>query len=197
MIEAAGQVFAAKGFEGATVREICKRGNANLAAVNYHFGDKRRLYIEAVKRAHQSRTEQFPLPEWTPGTPARQKLFDFVLTLLRRMTSPMVSQWEGDLLMREIGRPSDACQELAQDSIRPHFEVLCEVIAELAPSLDLRQRHLTAFSVVGQCLHYRVAAPVIQMLVADGEYDEYHPELLADHISKLTLDGLAGLERGA
>ena len=48
LLLAAGKVFADKGYEKATVREICKAaGVSNLAAVNYYFGDKERLYIEA------------------------------------------------------------------------------------------------------------------------------------------------------
>jgi AcrR family transcriptional regulator len=190
VIEAAGEIFAKKGYEGATVREICQLGKANLAAVNYHFGDKHRLYVEAVKRAHMSRAEQFPLPEWPPGTPPQKKLADFVLTLLKRVIGPTDSQWQGELLMREIGRPSEACQELARDSIRPHFEVLSAIIAELAPRMSPQKRRLVAFSVVGQCLHYRVTAPVIQMLVSSEEYAAYQPELLADHITDLTLRGI-------
>src|SRR5438552_12326711 len=53
LLEVAGQVFAEKGFDGATVREICQRADANIAAVNYYFRDKEKLYIEAVKSACQ------------------------------------------------------------------------------------------------------------------------------------------------
>jgi AcrR family transcriptional regulator len=190
IIEAAGEVFARKGFDAATVREICQLGRANLAAINYHFGDKRRLYIEAVKRAHMRRAEQFPLPDWAEGTSPRQKLADFVLTLLRRVISPGDTDWEGALLMREIGSPTSACRELVGDSIRPHFEMLNAIIAELAPDLSPEKRRLTAFSVVGQCLYYRVAAPVVEMLVDEDEYARYQPELLADHITQFTLRGM-------
>ena len=85
VIEAAGSVFASKGFEAATIREICQLGKANLAAVNYYFGDKKRLYLAAVEFAYRQRAEQVPFPSWPAGTDPRKKLADFILTMLTRM----------------------------------------------------------------------------------------------------------------
>ncbi len=190
ILEAAGEVFAHKGFESATVREICKRANANLAAVNYHFGDKRRLYIETVKRAHANRLRQFPLPDWPPETSPQQKLADFVRVMLLRFTSPTDASWEGELMSRELTRPSEACRAVAQESIRPEFSKLDAVLAEILPQASEVERHLIIFSIVGQCLHYKYAAPIIRSLVTDQEYETYQPELLAKHIIKLTLHGM-------
>src|SRR6266480_3360089 len=117
--EAAGEIFAERGFDGTTVRDICQRAGANIAAVNYYFGDKQRLYIEAVVRAHRWRMEQARLPEWNAGTSAETKLADFIATFIRRVRTEPGGTWHTRLMMREMANPTEACAELVQSSIRP------------------------------------------------------------------------------
>lgn len=47
ILDAADVLFADKGFNGTSLREITSQANVNLAAVNYHFGSKKEL-IKAV-----------------------------------------------------------------------------------------------------------------------------------------------------
>src|ERR1700694_3056663 len=51
LLEVAEQVFAKHGYQAATIREICVRAGANVAAVNYHFGDKLGLYTEVLEQS--------------------------------------------------------------------------------------------------------------------------------------------------
>src|SRR6516225_8210096 len=51
VLKAAAQLFADRGFKKVTVRDICRAARANVAAVNYHFGDKGGLYREVLQLA--------------------------------------------------------------------------------------------------------------------------------------------------
>ncbi len=50
LLDAAEKHFAAKGFDGASLREITADADANLAAANYHFGSKEDLFVAVVAR---------------------------------------------------------------------------------------------------------------------------------------------------
>lgn len=50
IIEAAGELFAQKGYEGTSVREIASLADVNLASINYHFENKQNLYYEVFRR---------------------------------------------------------------------------------------------------------------------------------------------------
>ncbi|OYW17241.1 MAG: hypothetical protein B7Z55_12925 [Planctomycetales bacterium 12-60-4] len=80
LLNSAGQIFAEKGFEAASVREICQRAEANIAGVHYHFGDKRQLYVAAVKVAQCAQSDEIPFPDWPAEMPATARLRAFVGT---------------------------------------------------------------------------------------------------------------------
>lgn len=44
ILTAAVKLFAQKGFEGTSIREICKMANANICMISYYWGGKRELY---------------------------------------------------------------------------------------------------------------------------------------------------------
>ena len=192
ILSAAGREFAERGYEAATVRDICLAAGVNVAAVNYYFGDKQRLYIESVKHAHEQRAGQVPLPEWTAGTPPQQKLRDFVGNLLERMLGFGQPPWQVRLMMREVLHPTDACRELVEDYVRPRFELLISVLDELVEGrLSQTELRRVALSIIGQCFLYRAAGDVVGMLVPREELESHHSLApLADHVTGYALAAL-------
>jgi TetR/AcrR family transcriptional regulator, regulator of cefoperazone and chloramphenicol sensitivity len=191
IIDAAGQLFAERGFESTTVRDICQAAGANVAAVNYYFRDKERLYVEAVVQAHRWRLDQAQLPTWDENTPPREKLADFIETFFRRVLGGPDDTWRTKLVMREIMQPSSACAEVAQSNIRPQFEILHSILREILPAdVSDEERHLIGFSIVGQCLFYHVAGPIIRNLIDEREYSTYDVAKLAQHVTGFTLASL-------
>jgi AcrR family transcriptional regulator len=196
ILSAAGQEFADRGYEAATIRDICLAAGVNLAAVNYYFGDKQRLYIESVKHAHEQRAAQLPLPEWTPGTLPQHKLHDFISNLLERMLGFGQPPWQVRLMMREVLHPTAACRELVEDYIRPRFALLVSILEELAGErLTQAELRRTGLSIIGQCFLYRAAGDVVSMLVPHEELESHHAlGPLADHVTNYALAALTGSE---
>jgi AcrR family transcriptional regulator len=188
LLEAGGQVFAEKGFEGATVREICKRAGVNIAAVNYYFRDKERLYIEAVKHAACGSQEGHKVPEWPSGTPPAVKLRDFIHMFVARLMDSTRPAWHTQLMMRELAQPTSACGEWVRDYVRPMSEVLGSVLREmLPPRTPPWKLHMTGFSIIGQCVFYAQCKPVIRLLIGEEERGRFTAEAVADHITGFCL----------
>lgn len=55
LLEEAKKQFCEKGYEGASVRDICDAANANVSAVKYHFGGKEGLYRECFRNYGEER----------------------------------------------------------------------------------------------------------------------------------------------
>jgi TetR/AcrR family transcriptional regulator, regulator of cefoperazone and chloramphenicol sensitivity len=191
LLEAAGKVFAEKGFQQATVREILAcAGIKNIAAINYYFGDKEKLYDATIRHAFQCRIEEMPLPQWEPGTLAVVKLHDFINVLVSRMLSKQMS-WHLQLLMRELAQPTAIGEGLVRDFIRPIYQALWGLLREaLGPDVAEERIHLIGFSIIGQCFYQRVAAPVLALVVGEEEYRSYDPARVANHIADFSLRAL-------
>lgn len=191
LLNAAGEVFAEKGFASATVREICSRAEANVAAVNYYFGDKEHLYVAAVQEAHCAQGEP-PRADWPPDMPAELKLVEFIRQMMVDMIDRDRPTWQIVLIMREMSQPTRACEELVRSFIGPKFAILGAILDELLPpTMTSREKNLYAFSIVGQCLVYRFHRPVGRLLVGDEEFQSlFDVEMLTRHIAGFSLAAL-------
>jgi AcrR family transcriptional regulator len=197
LLEAAGEVFAERGFRDTTIREICHRAQANLAAVNYHFRDKESLYTAVMKYASACAMEKYPLAQGeSEEMPAVDRLHAFILRLLFSVLDKGAPAWLGKLMAREMIEPTQALDDLVKSIIFPMTQKLGAIVRELlgghVPD-DLV--HRCQISIIGQCLHYRNARPVIQRVFPEHQYLPEDIAKMADHITRFSLAALRGLAK--
>ena len=197
LLEAAAEVFAQAGFRAATVREICQRAGANIAGVNYHFGDKERLYTEVLKFAFHRAYEKYPADFGLPPRPTmEQRLRTFVRSYLLRIFDDGPHAWHGKLMAREMIEPTRALDALVEDSIRPNARQLAMIVGELLGGKATEETvRLCGVSIVSQCLFYCHCRPVMTRLFPEQRYGAKEIEQLAEHITRFSLAALRQLAK--
>lgn len=192
LLDVAGEVFAEAGFREATVREICRRAGANIAAVNYHFGNKQRLYSAVLQESHRMMLQKYPpnlglKPDATP----EDRLHAFVRSFLLRIFSEGPHAQHSKLMTREMIDPTPALDDLARDVIQPMAQQLMQLIrlflGPKAPDEKVR-RH--AMSVVSQVLFYHHCRPMVSRLFPELKFGPDEIESLAAHITQFSLAAL-------
>lgn len=73
ILDAAEQLFATKGYDGASTREIVGKSGDTIGSVNYHFGSKQILLNEVIKRRWEiiaaARRKAYEAEEYRHGGP--------------------------------------------------------------------------------------------------------------------------------
>jgi AcrR family transcriptional regulator len=152
LLAAASEVFAEKGYRDATIAEICERAKANVAAVNYHFGDKETLYIEAWRHSFSHSLKAHP-PEGGVSDDAQpeERLRGQVEALLRRIADN--NNKEFLIVYRELANPTGLLEEVTRKDLRPLREKMETLVRELlGPRASDMQVRFCAIGIVSQCI---------------------------------------------
>ena len=192
IMEAAGEIFADEGYPKATVRDICRQAGANIAAINYHFGDKKGLYLAVLKHYQELSFQTYPPNLGIEKTQRpEEKLKAFIRSFLMRIMDEGRPAWFGKLLAREFTQPTWAFDILVKETIRPSFQILTSIVAALlSKGANEREVRLCSMSIVGQCLYFRHSHPVISRLFPGEVFGPKQIDELTEHITRVSLHGL-------
>ena len=201
LIAAASRIFAENGFRDARNQDISKAAGTNSASINYHFGSKENLYIEAWKYSFALATEKYSFDGGvSTDKPAEERLFGVVLSLLYRMSDP--DTYDLDYLHREMANPTGLLEKPFFEALLPFEEYMLNLLAELlGADIGIKELCFCRMMVVGQCfgpiLHIRrqrrgqPVPPHVEVMLKEYSVDE-----LARTLTKFTLDGIKGLRTG-
>jgi len=190
VLTAAARLFALRGFKDVTIREICQDARANVAAVNYHYGDKSGLYRAVIESAIaiMSETTEIARQEGL-GEPAEDRLRVYVRVFLQRVVGGGRDSWIRQLMIRELADPTPFFDLVFERVVSPRVAYLSEVVAEILerPADDpVVQR--SVLCIQAQCqaaMHGRLAERLLPDLAQPASLDA-----LAAHITLFSLGGL-------
>lgn len=198
LIEAAGQLFAEKGFKETTVREISEQAGANLAAVNYHFRDKEGLYEEIILYILNGIKEEFPVDKDIDETPSPEaRLRTFIRNMVYRFNDPARPAWQGTLLAQERMNPRPIILTVIHEEIGKTISLLSSIMLDLLdPDSEPEDIKLCMDSVMGQLLfqaHARGphAPPMVQREVLQAK----EIDRLIQHIAEFSLAGIRQIRK--
>jgi AcrR family transcriptional regulator len=193
LIEVAAELFADRGPERTTVREICAAADANVAAVNYHFGGKDGLYHAVVQTAIRVMRETSDLSmEAGRGTPPDEQLRAYVRVFLSRLQGRDRLSWIHKLMAREVAEPGEAMRIVMREVLEPRMQYLLALAADISglPATDLRVVRAVV-SIQGQILVF--ARPLPPSSPASWTRAVRDTAAVADHIAEFSLAALRGL----
>ena len=160
LLDAAIRVFSEKGFLAATVREICQEAGSNVAAVNYHFGDKEKLYnavLWKVFSEHES-ARDFNQAQ-ADGLEPEERLAELIRTEVRYLYQETCrKECSGQhfaLFLMEMAHPSPFLAQVVDNFIRPNHELALALLREcMGPETPRAVLERCADSIWGQILHH-------------------------------------------
>src|SRR4030042_2219864 len=118
LLDAACEIFAQKGYRDTTIAEICAQAGTNIAAVNYHFGNKENLYIEAWRCAfHESLKAHPPDGGLSDNAPAEDSFRAHVKATIGRLADK--NNREFWFVQREFNNPTGLLEEVMRKEINP------------------------------------------------------------------------------
>lgn len=192
LIDAATTVFAEHGFRDAGVREICRRAGANPAAVNYHFGSKQELYWAVLRHAFEKAGPAWPMPRLADEpTDPEGRLREWIRWFAERMFGETVMS---QLMIAEMRDHTEALDRLIDESIRPVFEEVSGMVAAMTGLHPTSRRvELCVSSIIGQCLFYKAAKPLVERLHSHHRRDLPEIERVADHVYRFSIAGICAI----
>jgi AcrR family transcriptional regulator len=188
LIDVAGRIFADRGYRAATIREICVAAGANVAAVNYHFGDKLGLYTEVVQQSSRAAELEGIRNALEMHAPPEDILRAVIRARLRSIYRSDRPDWHFRILAHEMAQPTPAIRRLINKVGRPLFERLLHLIGGmLGLPADHEKTRLCAISVMGQIIAYVFASPLLAGVWPDLKLNAEQIDRIADHIADFSL----------
>ncbi|MCV2369150.1 CerR family C-terminal domain-containing protein [Roseateles oligotrophus] len=165
LLREARRIFAAKGFDKASTREIASAAEANIGLIAYYFGDKQGLYREVL--VQPIKDVMAGMPDADASLPLQQWLQSFYGAFLRPLYDADSGLSESTrIFCREMIAPSPIWADICAEHIAPQHFALVDMLAQRcgASAVD-PELHQLAFALVALAHDYWLSADDMEGLL--------------------------------
>jgi len=143
LLDAAEAMFADRGYNAVSMRDIARHANVNLAAAGYHFGSKENLFIESIMRQMRPLNEQrlaaLDVLEARTSPPTLAEVLDVFVRVM--VTTAVAERMTGCHLHRNLSRAFAESDEIARivfrKEILPSATRFLHAIVRTCPTLTM------------------------------------------------------------
>lgn len=192
ILGAAEELFAERGFAGASLRQVTAAAKVNLAAVNYHFGSKDNL-IEEVFRRRLDELSHRRLDRLAEVNRGHAPTLDAVLeAFIMPALELSLDHKGGSVFMRVLARAfaehNSNLRKFLSDNYGHVLKEFAAAFARLLPHLDKDELYWRLDLAVGALTYAMADFGMIQR--RSGETERQHREQMAKHLVHFTAAGL-------
>lgn len=193
IIQAAIKVFADKGFRRGTIKAMAEAAGVNIAAINYHFGNKKNLYSMVVDQWIALSNDLFARRrEACAGLPPEEQLHSIIQTFLRLLLLESEETWIGRLLGWEFTmEPTEILDKLVEMNLGPVKDELGDVIcALLGECCNDKLTRLYTMNVLAQCVYLYTYPRLAKRLFDIEVHTLKEVQDLTEYITRFSLDAI-------
>jgi AcrR family transcriptional regulator len=194
LLIAASRIFADKGYQDATIADICEQAQTNIASVNYHFKDKENLYLQAWRYALQQDLKNHPSDGGVAeNTTAEQRLSGRVQSLITRIADPNSHFFA--IVYKEMVLQTNLLEKIMEQEINPERLAMIALITELlGENATEKQIQFCEASIISQCFHLlKVKHLKVNDAMRGCMMDLNDATLYAEHIVAFSLAGIKAI----
>jgi len=192
ILSAAEVLFARRGFDGASLRQLTAAAGVNLAAVNYHFGSKDKL-IEQVFRRRLDALNARRLDALSKVIGTDNTTLEDVLDAYIRPALELSHDDNGALFMRVLARAfaehDDTLRHFLSENYGHVMRQFTAEFARLLPQLSKPELYWRIDLVTGALTHAMSGFGMIQR--KSGVSESVHREQTAQHLIRFAVAGLS------
>jgi len=201
LLDTAEELFANKGYEGVSVRDIIERAGARLASVNYYFGSKKGLYFEVIlRRAHILSADRLELlnsvnfEELDKEEGLLQIVQAFVEPLLKRSTEGDPGWKSYCQLIAQIAMLRSSHPEILKTEFNPTALEFISAIQRVLPELPKKNAYYAFQFILGTTLYIFTENSRLESL-SDGKWHSSDLHSITQEMIKYQVGGLINMDQ--